>query len=159
MFQGLEEYLDLGAGAVNARLDSEPGGEDQAKLSNASILHLAVGRRDKDIARTLIEHGADPNAGDCRAEFMGNSHEDITPLQLALLAEREISIDMLETLLEGGDGLEKTDSLGRTALMYAAYGGSKDAIEFLLERGADPDARITRANPLSTSLENSATPA
>lgn len=63
------------------------------------------------------------------------------PLPPLLDAARSGEVATLRALLDRGEGAEARDGNGRTALHWAAIGGSEQALELLLARGADVDAR------------------
>eukprot|EP01116_Phalansterium_solitarium_P013412 TRINITY_DN30770_c0_g1_i1.p1 TRINITY_DN30770_c0_g1~~TRINITY_DN30770_c0_g1_i1.p1 ORF type:complete len:150 (-),score=47.40 TRINITY_DN30770_c0_g1_i1:262-711(-) len=60
---------------------------------------------------------------------------DYSPLVEA--AKRGYSDQIEELLAESKDELNKTDSLGNTAVIWAAGGGHLDAVRVLVENGAD----------------------
>ena len=109
------------------------GGVD-ANSANAlgrTALYLAVESGKLDIARMLLEHGADPNAGDAVTK---NS-----PLMAAVRDESRILL-VPELIRRGADVDERNAEL-RTALMFAAEAGSDQAVQALLDRNAVVAAR------------------
>ena len=98
-----------------------------------------------DVARLLVEHGADP--------FWHSSHGSI------LHAAAQGGIDWLvRDILEGGGDVNERDDEGETPLHEAAYGGQVSVCQLLIERGADVNARITGGTyieytPLQFALE------
>jgi len=93
-----------------------------------TALLWAAQANDVELARLLLESGADPN----RANRYG-----ITPLWLAATNR---SPSMVELLLQHGARADAALPHGETALMAAARAGDVDAVELLLEAGADPNA-------------------
>ena len=93
--------------------------------NNDTPLHQASYLGQVDVARVLIERGADLTARDCDGK---------TPLLLALNAGAE---DVARLLTEhGADVTARCD--GRwTPLHYASCGGHVDVARMLIERGAD----------------------
>jgi len=116
---------------VEAMLESADGREriDEPAGYGMTALHYAVQANDLDLAKALLEAGADPNRG--------NTYE-ITPLWLAATNS---SAAMTELLLAHGADAEFAMSHGETALMAAARAGDVESIGLLLSAGADPNAR------------------
>ncbi|RXL87733.1 ankyrin repeat domain-containing protein, partial [Citrobacter sp. AAK_AS5] len=79
-----------------------------------------------EIARLLIDHGADINAAD--------SH-GTTPLMVAAGYGAQ---DIVATLEIGGATIDAHDNEGMTALMFAARCGRTEIVQELLSRQADP---------------------
>ena len=71
---------------------------------------------------------ANPNAHGSDAEF-------------ACLAAHGVKLSVLEALVIGGLPINVKDREGDTPLMYAVRAGRKNVVQFLLSRGADPNAR------------------
>ena len=102
-----------------------------------------AGRR--DVARVLIEAGADANAG---------SHGGPLPLHCAAA---EGYTDIVALLLSRGADVEgrRQTSFGETPLHWAVWRDHREAAALLLEAGADPNARRCRFRhtPLSLAEE------
>src|SRR4051812_26183399 len=64
-------------------------------------------------------------------------------LPLAIVAARNAA-DTVAQLLAGGHAADERDPGGLTALMWAARSGAVDAMNTLLDAGADPNARDAR---------------
>ncbi|CAB0038486.1 unnamed protein product [Trichogramma brassicae] len=92
-----------------------------------SPLHLALRRRNKEVARLLLARGADPNVANKRGRTP--LHRVCNDLELAEMlfehARRRVEIDA-------------RDDLGNTALRLALVRDNREVAELLLRRGADP---------------------
>ncbi|XP_070768544.1 B-cell lymphoma 3 protein homolog [Enoplosus armatus] len=91
-----------------------------------SPLHLAVLRGHKDLARMLLDAGADINAMDIKS---GQS-----PLMHAVESN---NADMVHFLIESGSDVNSQSYSGNTALHSACGRGQVDTVRLLLKNGAD----------------------
>ena len=91
-------------------------------------LHLAARHSSLDVAKLLINRGADVDAMD---------KDDRTPLHYAV---RKNSLDVAKLLLDRGADVDAMDKDDRTPLHYAVRKNSLDVAKLLLDRGADVDA-------------------
>ena len=57
------------------------------------------------------------------------------------LAARAGDLSEVKRLIESGTAVDAADDWGTTALILAAWHGTPEVVEYLLEKGADPDAR------------------
>ena len=129
-----------------------------------TALLLAARNGDIETARALLDGGADVNAAepylpvDARVDVEESQTSGRTPLLVAsasLVATSgwEYRLDVEPSthealalfLLERGADPDVPDSVGRTALHAAVETGKADLVRALLEHGADPNARLTRA--------------
>jgi uncharacterized protein len=92
-------------------------------------LDWLVRRNDIDLAKGLLDAGADPN----RASRLG-----VRPLYLAA---SNGSADMIRLLIKAGADANAPGPYGETTLMAAVASGDVAAVEALLEAGAEVDAR------------------
>ena len=105
---------------------SAPAAMDDA---GSTPLHCAA---TAEVARKLIEAGADVNATDAK----GNS-----PLGVAAEYNR---VDVARTLLERGAEVNAHNCVGATPLVYCAIYGHMETTEVLLEAGADPEVKTSQ---------------
>lgn len=103
------------------------------KMTDAGYtpLHLASQSGNMALASLLIEQGANVNASISDNMFVSGA----TPLHLTR------SPHLAALLLAHGAKLEAKDSIGRTPLMYAAERGDVAMCKFLLDKGANANAR------------------
>lgn len=93
-------------------------------------LHCAINRDKPFLIKPLVDAGAFVNEG--------TGPLKLTPLQRAAMSGY---IRSVEELLKAGASLEaKNTESGMTALHFAAFHREPVMLEFLLQRGADPDA-------------------
>lgn len=133
---------------------------------------MIVGGHHLDVAKILIENGADVNAratmdggapliyaamnGDLDlVNFLLGNHADVnakqrdsmTPLMNAAM---QGYLDVAKVLIDNGAEVNPTNRHGRTPLMYAALRGRLEMVRFLLRKGADVNARdIEIGTPLT----------
>jgi len=104
---------------------------DKARLTP---LHCAVNSSALEIVRTLLRHGADPNAGD---------RDGLSPLHYAAAAARPPPFShsgVVDLLIAGGAHVTVRDTQQRTPLHLAAAVGNSSLVRMLLTAGAEKDA-------------------
>lgn len=120
------------------------GADVRARLESSdpdrwSVLHVAANRLQLDIARILLDEGADPNAKDRR---------DDTPLHVAAskgdryLPEWDVEsiVGICGLLIERGADPNTINDAGQTPL-FAAARKRPEVCRILIESGADPTVR------------------
>lgn len=98
----------------------------------ADAFRLALKASNMPVVKLLADYGVDMNAKD---------HEGLTPLTW-LLGHRETRAEALPfirfLLQHGADGDKAVNQWGETPLMLAAKADFAEAVQLLLDRGADP---------------------
>jgi L-ascorbate metabolism protein UlaG (beta-lactamase superfamily) len=103
---------------------------DVIRANGGTPLCNAARRGNTDVAKTLIEHGADVNA---------HSSSGMTPLQDAIVNGHN---DITELLLNNGARCDSREQYyDHTAMHQAAIKGNKVATELLLDTGVDVNAK------------------
>ena len=97
------------------------------------LLAALIGR-EPEIARLLIEKGADVNR-----KVNAGGGVDVTPVMFATAIK---DMDLVRTIADAGADLGARTGLGEPALILAADNGWVEGTAFFLERGADVDARM-----------------
>ncbi|EKP06434.1 ankyrin repeat protein [Leptospira kirschneri str. 2008720114] len=95
-------------------------------------LSIALKYHRLEIVQVLIEYRADTNLVDQSTGF--------TPLIHSIL-ENDFSLDMMFVLIRNGADLDRKDERGMSPLHHCVNEGKLEALRFLLERGADPNAQ------------------
>jgi ankyrin repeat protein len=99
-----------------------------------------------DVARLLLEHGADVNA-----QVSGSDSSGRTPLHVAVESNRA---EVVRVLLEHGANVDAEDSQGRTPLHAAVGFNRAEVVRVLLEHGANVDAEDSQGRtPLHAAVE------
>jgi ankyrin repeat protein len=149
----------LGPGIVSLLLDhgasisaTDPNGE--SCLHRLADMRRAPARQSSQMARLLLDRGADPNA---------RNWDDVTPLHQAVRARNLAVVEVL--LARGADPNARDKSRGSTPLRRAVSGtgaegtaGTVDLMapltRLLLKYGADPDMRDRRGVPVHKSARD-----
>lgn len=129
-----EELLEAAHwGDLDSLVNLKSGGADinTANQVGYTPLMAAVCSYRDEVTNWLISQGADVNARDSHGR---------TVLHVAAGSTRNVSGDQsrcVQLLLSAGAEIDATTPTGSTALMKAAWFGSKLTVNTLLERGAD----------------------
>jgi ankyrin len=106
---------------------------DGAHPDGMTALHWAVQRRDLEMMSVLLEGGAKPDP---------INRTGARPLYLAAI---NADAAALARLLDAGEDANAVlTAEGETVLMLTAYTGNRDAVQLLLDRGADPNMQQFR---------------
>lgn len=94
-----------------------------------------------DVIEYLIEHGAEMSE-DCFGEYMSSIRYDLYDYLFEEKEELDKHYALYDYLLKHGANINGKFGLENwTSLMYACYYGYSIAVEYLLDRGADPNIR------------------
>ena len=115
-------------GAVTALLDHGAEVDGKERSQDQTALMWAVSERHAEVARTLIDRGADVHA---------RSKRGFTPL---LFAARQGSLASARLLLAAGVRANETEPGGHSALLVATVRGHVELARFFLAQGANPNA-------------------
>jgi uncharacterized protein len=139
----------------------EKGADPNANGAGYTALHAAVLRGDVELAKSLLSHGANPNAAVLKATPMRRNSIDVyihaslvgaTPL---VMAAKYAAVDMIRTLVAGGSDLETSGRDSASPLIVAANANRQgqpgdlgavaepetlEAVKVLLELGANVSA-------------------
>ena len=125
--KGARRLLSLGLVDVNTEIWYTP-------------LHYAARNGNTELARLLLDKGANPNSS-CVP----------TPLEMAA---KHGHTDLVRLLMDRGADPNITDEDGTTLLHLAAKSGCTSLVKLLIERGVDPNIRDdTGKNPLFQAVE------
>ncbi|HZB35930.1 MAG TPA: ankyrin repeat domain-containing protein [Gaiellaceae bacterium] len=120
---------------LRALLDDDPSLATAWSGDGFTPLHFAAFFGHPVAARLLAERGADLEARSTNEQFA----LDARPLHSAAAAgQREVC----EVLLDAGADVNAVQHGGYTALLEARQNGNEELAQLLLERGADPTARL-----------------
>ncbi|MBI3849896.1 MAG: ankyrin repeat domain-containing protein [Verrucomicrobia bacterium] len=122
----------LGKTAIAAQLlaaGAEANGSEPATGASTPLHHAASGGH-RDVAKLLLEHGANPNATAVRGQA------EVTPL---MIAAGNGDAEIVSLLLMHKANPNLLDAQGNTALWNAINSRKVDVIRLLLANGANPD--------------------
>jgi ankyrin repeat protein len=107
------------------------------------VLEYAIYHSPLEFIRRLLELGAEPNYED---------HAGFPSIIAALSSERPDKLEIIELLLSFGADLQQVGFNGYTPLHHAAAANDIKSIDFLMSKGADPQAK-TNVDDFATPLE------
>ena len=125
-----------------------------------TALMWAVAQRHSDVVGVLLEHGANSHVrSDVWPLMMGvEPHTEYkrvipqggnTPL---MFAARSGDVASARLLVAAGADVNDTDAWGMSATVLAAHSGHEELVDFLLARGADPNAAAAGFTPLHVAI-------
>lgn len=120
---------------LRALLDEDPSRVSSWSTDGFTPLHFAAFFGHPAAVRLLAERGADLEARSTNRELA----LDARPLHSAAAAGQR---EACEVLLDAGADVNAVQHGGYTALLDAAANGNAGLVDLLLERGADPSARL-----------------
>jgi cytohesin len=153
---------------------------DRESLDGQTPLAVAVGQRDKEMARFLLDNGADPNLADLKGVsplciavrhndramvdlLLGRGADvnrpaqasyDISALHVAVQHDNP-DLTLIRTLLAKGAEPNAKDKDGITPLHVAAFRNLKDVVELLVLNKADINAKTNDGKtPMDLAAKN-----
>ncbi len=115
-----------------------------------TALMWAAAQKHPEVTKVLLAHGADFNIrSSVYNEVMAVPPHGYLPYNRAiphgsdtalLFAARDGDLESARLLVAAGANVNDADAWGVSALTYAAHSGFDDLVEFLLDKGADPNA-------------------
>jgi ankyrin repeat protein len=114
---------------VKSILAKDPSKLNATDRSNYTSLHWACMRAHWDVAKYLIEKGADLNVvgGDGGTQINWAVHHD--------------KVDFIKLMVEKGAKLNHRNQWGMTELHTAIWRGNIRVVEYLLDQGSDPNIK------------------
>ena len=127
----LVKPLSLAIAAISmaitaAHAQSSAPSNVEAKLNKDLVYKTTFGNDDEVLM--LVERGANPHA---------LNQEGVPALSLAATRKGDAGLSIIKALLASRVRVDQPDSNGQTALFYAARVGNLDAVQLLLQSGAD----------------------
>jgi ankyrin repeat protein len=111
--------------AIQEAVQKDPTLITYKEWDNATLLHDAVGHNQLDVAKYLLDNGADDNAV---------TTDGLTPLHMAA---QNGNIEMTKLLLQRGAKINAFDAKGWTPLDRPQKWGHQDEVEFLKQNGGN----------------------
>ena len=137
------------AGVVEQLLSKGAGVKARAARGQTALM-WAVAQRHSEVVRVLLAHGADVHArSDVWSQVMAvpphgvQKYNRVIPHggdTALLFAARSGDLASARLLVTSGANVNDADAWGVSATVLAAHSGFTALVEFLLERGADPNA-------------------
>lgn len=128
------DALDRGdIDAVMQKAINDPGYLSERDYVGDTPLLTVIAYGNVDLARFLIQHGADPNV---------EVDDGYTSLLTAIESEEDVSNEITELLIRSGADIHATGINGWTPLHMASIRGYKRKAELLIAAGAEINRRV-----------------
>ncbi|KAH7171261.1 ankyrin repeat-containing domain protein [Dactylonectria macrodidyma] len=111
-----------------------------------SLLHIAAWEAQVDLVRLHLKSGANINAVD---NYNGTAVHEVVCFR-GVNRRQDDYVETLRVLLDAGLDPEARMVTGYTPLFRACYNGHLGMVKLLLERGADPNAKLANEDEGST---------
>jgi len=127
-----------------------------------TALMWAVSEKHPSVVKVLLAHGADIRAkSDVWSQVMAVEPHGYAPYNKSIphggetalmFAARVGDLESAKLLVAGGANVNDTDAWGVSATTLAAHSDFRDVAEFLLDKGADPNAAAAGFNALHNAI-------
>ncbi|HJU44467.1 MAG TPA: ankyrin repeat domain-containing protein [Vicinamibacterales bacterium] len=151
-----------GNAAVVEQLLAKGARVDARAARGQTALMWAAAQRHPDVVRALLTHGADVHArSDVWSQMMAvpphgvQKYNRVIPHggdTALLFAARSGDLASARLLVAAGANVNEADAWGVSATVLAAHSGYSGLVEFLLERGADPNAAAAGFSALHVAI-------
>jgi ankyrin repeat protein len=139
-----------GNAAIVEQLLAKGGNANVHGARGQTALMWAVAQKHPDVVSVLLAHGADVRARtDVWSQVMAVPPHGYLPYNRAIphggdtalmFAARVGDLASAKLLVAAGANVNDADAWGVSATVLAAHAGAGDVVDFLLEKGADPNA-------------------
>ena len=122
--------------AVKSLIEKDAALLESRNSDGSTPLHIACMQGNLELARYLLEKGADPLAGD---------NEDSKPIHVAAISGNTAVVQLF---LDLNIDIDIRDDNGMTPLLFAGYRKQQEMIDFLISKGADVEAKTAGGSTL-----------
>jgi len=151
-----------GKSAVVEQLIAKGANVNARAARSQTALMWAVSQKHPDVVKALLSHGADVHARSDRwSQVMAVPPHGYLPYNREIPAGAETALmfaarvgDLASTklLVSAGANVNDADAWGISAVSLAAHSDYRELVEFLLEKGADPNAAGPGFTPLHEAI-------
>jgi ankyrin repeat protein len=152
----------VGSADIVAQLIEAGAKVNPSAARGQTALMWAAAQRHPDVVKVLLAHGADITARtDAWSQVEAVSPHGRLEYNRAIpygrdtalmFAARSGDLESARLLLAAGAKVDDTDAWGVSATALAAHGGHAELVEFLLDKGADPNAAGAGFAPLHVAI-------
>jgi ankyrin repeat protein len=152
----------VGSADIVAQLIEAGAKVNPSAARGQTALMWAAAQRHPDVVKVLLAHGADITARtDAWSQVEAVSPHGRLEYNRAIpygrdtalmFAARSGDLESARLLLAAGAKVDDTDAWGVSATALAAHGGHTELVEFLLDKGADPNAAGAGFAPLHVAI-------